>query len=104
MDGITWMHALVVEHAPPGWAELSPEATLLAWAHQSLEFFSAAVQIFEDLAAEDSLRVPRACTGPGAGSELTRGPLVAASRAARRNHVETTADALGSALRVPALR
>lgn len=201
LDGITRLHALVAEHAPPEWADLAPEQVvgqvvvgietdrgpwvsalraagyqvfainplsaaryrdrhstsgaksdagdahvlaeivrldrdhhrpiagdsdladavkLLARAHQSavwertrhvlrlrsalLEFFPAAVEAFEDLAAEDSLRLLGRAPDPARAARLTRAQLVAALRGARRHHVEARADALLSVLRAPGLR
>jgi transposase len=201
LDGITRLHALVAEHAPAAWAELSPEQAagqvavgietdrgpwvtalraagylvyainplsaaryrerhstsgaksdagdahvlaeivrldrehhravagdsdladsvkLLARAHQTavwertrhvlrlrsalLEYFPAAVQAFEDLAAADALALLARAPDPGRAAKLTRGQLVAALRAARRHHVEAKAEALQSVLRAPALR
>jgi transposase len=103
-----------------GDSDLADAVKLVARAHQSavwdrtrhvlrlrsalLEFFPAAVEAFEDLAAEDSLRLLGRAPDPARAAKLTRGQLVAALRAARRHHVEAKADALGSVLRAPALR
>ncbi|MDT5027970.1 MAG: hypothetical protein QOE61_4396, partial [Micromonosporaceae bacterium] len=59
---------------------------------------------FEDLAAEDSLRLLGRAPDPARAAKLTRGQLIAALRAARRHHVEAKADVLLTALRAPALR
>jgi transposase len=69
-----------------------------------LEYFPAAVQAFEDLAAPDALSLLARAPAPGQAAKLTRGQLVAALRAARRHHVEAKADALLTVLRAPALR
>jgi transposase len=103
-----------------GDSDLADAVKLVARAHQSavwdrtrhvlrlrsalLEFFPAAVGAFEDLAAEDSLRLLGRAPDPVRAAKLTRGQLVAALRAARRHHVEAKADALGAVLRAPALR
>ncbi len=201
LEGITRLHALVAEHAPPAWADLPPEHVadqvivgietdrgpwvtalraagyqvfainplsaaryrqrhstsgaksdagdahvlaeivrldrdhhravagdsdlaeaikLLARAHQTavwertrqvlrmrstlLEYFPAAVQAFEDLAAPDALSVLGRASNPDRAAKLTRGQLVTALRTARRHHVEAKADALLAVLRAPALR
>src|SRR5664279_3037880 len=54
-----------------------------------LEYFPAAVEAFEDLAA---------------AAKLTRSQVVSALRAARRHHAEVKADALLAVLRTPGLR
>jgi len=201
LEGITRLHALVAEHAPPAWADLPPEHVadqvivgietdrgpwvtalraagyqvfainplsaaryrqrhstsgaksdagdahvlaeivrldrdhhravagdsdlaeaikLLARAHQTavwertrqvlrmrstlLEYFPAAVQAFEDLAAPDALSVLGRASNPDRAAKLTRGQLVTGLRTARRHHVEAKADALLAVLRAPALR
>lgn len=98
-------------HRPvAGDSDLADAVKLLARAHQSavwertrhvlrlrsalLEFFPAAVQAFEDLAAEDALRLLGRAPDPARAAKLTRGQLVAALRASRRHHVEAKADAL----------
>jgi transposase len=103
-----------------GDTDLADAVKLVARAHQSavwdrtrhvlrlrsalLEFFPAAVGAFEDLAAEDSLRLLGRAPDPARAAKLTRGQLVAALRASRRHHVEAKAEALLTALRVPGLR
>jgi hypothetical protein len=69
-----------------------------------LEFFPAAVEAFEDLAAEDSPRLLARAPDPARAAKLTRARLVAALRGARRHHVEAKADALLTVLRAPGLR
>ncbi len=200
LEGITRLHALVAEHAPPAWSELAPEQVanhvivgietdrgpwvaalraagyqvfainplsaaryrqrhstsgaksdagdahvlaeivrldrdhhraiagdsdladavkLLARAHQSavwertrqtlrmrstlLEYFPAAVEAFNDLAATDALALLARAPDPARAAKLTRGQLVTALRAARRHHVEAKADTLLAVLRAPAL-
>lgn len=108
-------------HRPiAGDSDLADAVKLLARAHQSavwertrhvlrlrsalLEFFPAAVEAFEDLAAEDSLRLLARAPDPARAAKLTRAQLVAALRGARRHHVEAKADALLTVLRAPGLR
>ena len=107
-------------HRPvAGDSDLADAVKLVARAHQSavwdrtrhvlrlrsalLEFFPAAVQAFEDLAAEDSLRLLGRAPDPARAAKLTRGQLVAALRAARRHHVEARADALGTGATCPGI-
>jgi len=200
MEGITGLHVLVAEHAPPAWSELTPEqlannvivgietdrgpwvralraagyqvfainplsaaryrqrhstsgaksdagdahvlaeivrldrdhhraiagdsdladaVKLLARAHQSavwertrqtlrmrstlLEYFPAAVEAFNDLAATDALALLARAPDPARAAKLTRAQLVSALRATRRHHVEAKADTLLAVLRAPAL-
>jgi len=108
-------------HRPvAGDSDLADAIKLLARAHQTavwertrqvlrlrsalLQYFPAAVQAFEDLAAPDALSVMGLAPNPDQAAKLTRGQLVAALRAARRHHVEAKADALLAVLRAPALR
>jgi len=108
-------------HRPiAGDSDLADAVKLLARSHQTavwertrhvlrlrstlLEYFPAAVQAFEDLAAPDALSLLVRAPAPGRAAKLTRGQLVAALRAARRHHVEAKADALLTVLRAPALR
>ncbi len=103
-----------------GDSDLAEAVKLLARAHQTavwertrqvlrmrstlLEYFPAAVQAFEDLAAPDALLVLVRAPDPDRAAKLTRGQLVAALRTARRHHVEAKAGALLTVLRAPALR
>jgi transposase len=108
-------------HRPvAGDSDLADAIKLLARAHQTavwertrqvlrlrsalLQYFPAAVQAFEDLAAPDALSVMGRAPNPDQAAKLTRGQLVAALRAARRHHVEAKAEALLAVLRAPALR
>jgi len=108
-------------HRPvAGDSDLADAVKLLARAHQTavwertrqvlrmrstlLEYFPAAVQAFEDLAAPDALSVLGRAPNPDRAAKLTRGQLVAALRTARRHHVEAKAGALLTVLRTPALR
>ncbi len=103
-----------------GDSDLADAVKLLARAHQTavwertrqvlrmrstlLEYFPAAVQAFEDLAAPDALSVLGRAPDPDRAAKLTHGQLVAALRSARRHHVEAKADTLQAVLRAPALR
>jgi len=108
-------------HRPiAGDSDLADAVKLLARAHQTAvwertrqvlrlrstlrEYFPAAVEAFEDLAAPDALALLARAPDPARAAKLTRGQLVAALRAARRHHVETRADTLLAVLRAPALR
>ncbi len=106
--------------AVAGDSDLAEAIKLLARAHQTavwertrqvlrmrstlLEYFPAAVQAFEDLAAPDALSVLGRASNPDRAAKLTRGQLVTALRTARRHHVEAKADTLLAVLRAPALR
>lgn len=103
-----------------GDSDLADAIKLLARAHQSavwertrhvlrmrsalLEYFPAAVQAFEDLAAPDALSVLRRASNPDQAAKLARGQLVAALRSAHRHHIDAKAEALLKILRAPALR
>jgi hypothetical protein len=108
-------------HRPiAGDSELADAVKLLARAHQTavwdrsrhvsrlrsllLEYFPAAVEAFEDLAAADALAVLGRAPDPARAAKLTRAQLTTALRAARRHHVEAKAEALLALLRAPALR
>ncbi len=100
-----------------GDSELADAVKLLARAHQTaiwertrhvlrlrsalLEFFPAAVEAFDDLAAADALSLLGRAPDPARAAKLTRGQLTAALRAARRHHAEARADALLAVLRAP---
>jgi len=106
--------------AVAGDSDLADAVKLLARAHQTavwertrqvlrmrstlLEYFPAAVQAFEDLAAPDALSVLGRAPSPDRAAKLNRGQLVAALRTARRHHVEAKAGVLLTVLRAPALR
>ena len=64
-----------------------------------LQYFPAAVEAFEDLAAPDALSVLRRAPNPDLAAKLTRVQLVAAPRSARRHHVEAKAGVLLKVLR-----
>jgi hypothetical protein len=69
-----------------------------------LEYFPAAVEAFEDLAAADTLILLGRAPSPARAAKLTRSQVVSALRAARRHHAEVKADALLAVLRTPGLR
>jgi transposase len=68
------------------------------------EYFPAAIEAFEDLAAKDSLLLLARAPSPARVAKLTRSQVVSALRAARRHHPEAKADALLTVLRAPGLR
>ena len=69
-----------------------------------LDYFPAAVEAFEDLAAADTLILLGRAPSPARAAKLTRSQVVSALRAARRHHAEVKADALLAVLRTPGLR
>jgi transposase len=103
-----------------GDSELADAVKLLARAHQTAvwertrhvlrlrsvlrEFFPAAVEAFDDLAAADALSLLGRAPDPVRAARLTRSQLTAALRAARRHHADARADALLAVLRAPGLR
>ncbi|MCJ0902603.1 IS110 family transposase [Rhodococcus sp. ARC_M6] len=108
-------------HRPiAGDSDVAEAVKLLARAHQSAiwdrtrhvlrlssvlrEFFPAAIDAFEDLAAVDSLRLLARAPDPVLAAKLTRSQLIAALRTARRHHAEAKANTLLAVLRAPALR
>ena len=68
------------------------------------EYFPAAIEAFEDLAAKDTLLLLARAPSPARVARLTRSQVVSALRAARRHHVEAKADAVLAVLRAPGLR
>ena len=68
------------------------------------EFFPAAVEAFDDLAAADALSLLGRAPDPARAAKLTRAQITAALRAARRHHAEARADAMLTVLRAPGLR
>jgi hypothetical protein len=68
------------------------------------EYFPAAIEAYEDLAAKDTLLLLARAPSPARVAKLTRSQVVSALRAARRHHVEAKADALLAVLRAPGLR
>jgi len=108
-------------HRPiAGDSDLADAVKLLARAHQTAiwertrhvlrlrsvlrEYFPAALEAFEDLAAKDTLTLLGRAPDPARAAKLTRSQLVAALRADHRHHVEAKAAILLTVLRAPALR
>ena len=103
-----------------GDTELADAVKLLSRAHQTAiwertrhvlrlrsvlrEFFPAAVEAFDDLAAADALSLLGRAPDPARAAKLTRAQITAALRAARRHHAEARADAMLTVLRAPGLR
>jgi len=103
-----------------GDSDLVDAVKLLARAHQTAvwertrqtlrlrsvlrEYFPAAIEAFEDLAAKDALLLLGRAPSPARAVKLSRGQVVSALRAARRHQIETKADYLLTALRTPSLR
>ena len=103
-----------------GDTELVDSVKLVARAHQTAiwertrqvlrlrstlrEYFPAAIEAFEDLAAKDTLLLLARAPSPARVAKLTRSQVVSALRAARRHHVEAKADAVLAVLRAPGLR
>lgn len=106
--------------AVAGDSDLADAVKLLARAHQTAvwertrhvlrlrstlrEYFPAAIEAFEDLAAQDALKFLERAPDPGRAAKLSRSQLMVLLRAARRHHVEAKADVLLAVLRAPALR
>jgi len=106
--------------AVAGDSDLADAVKLLARAHQTAvwertrhvlrlrstlrEYFPAAIEAFEDLAAQDALKFLERAPDPGRAAKLSRSQLLVLLRAARRHHVEAKADVLLVVLRAPALR
>lgn len=67
------------------------------------EYFPAAVEAFDELAAADSLELLAKAPDPTSAARLTRPQIEAALRRAHRHDVEAKAVALQAALRVPGL-
>jgi hypothetical protein len=110
------------EHHRPiaGDSDLADAIKLVARAHQTAiwdrtrqvlrlrsllrEYFPAALEAFDDLAAKDALLLLGRAPSPARAAKLTRGQVVSALRAAHRHQVQAKADALLAALRAPGLR
>jgi hypothetical protein len=69
-----------------------------------LEFFPAAVEAFDDLAAADALSLLGRAPDPARAAKLTRTQITAVLRAARRHHADARAGVLLAVLRAPGLR
>ena len=72
--------------------------------HQLREYFPAALDAFEDLAAADTLELLAAAPDPESAARLTAGHVAAALRRARRRGVPARAAAITAALRSEQLR
>jgi transposase len=66
--------------------------------HALLEFFPAALEAFEDLAAPDTLELLAKAPDPGTAARLTRPQVTAALRRAHRRNVVERAEEIHSAL------
>jgi transposase len=67
------------------------------------EYFPAALEAFEDLAAPDTLELLAAAPDPDRAGRLSRSRIAGALRRARRRDVEAKAQAIQGALRAPQL-
>jgi hypothetical protein len=68
------------------------------------EFFPAALDAFEDLAATDTLELLNRAPDPEAAARLSRSQITAALKRARRREVPAKTEKIQAALRAPALR
>jgi transposase len=68
------------------------------------EFFPAALQAFDDLAAADTLELLGRAPDPDRAARLSRSQLVGALRRAKRRNIDARAAQLQAVLRAPALR
>ena len=67
--------------------------------HQLREYFPAALDAFEDLAAPDALELLGKAPDPARAARLTRAQVSAALKRARRHHIADKTDAILAALR-----
>jgi transposase len=67
--------------------------------HQLREYFPAAIEAFEDLAAPDALELLGKAPDPGRGARLTRAQVAAALKRARRRDIAGKTTAILAALR-----
>ena len=67
--------------------------------HQLREYFPAALEAFEDLAAPDALELLGKAPDPACAARLTRAQVSAALKRARRHHIADKTDAILAALR-----
>jgi transposase len=72
--------------------------------HQLREYFPAALEAFDDLAAADTLELLATAPDPASAARLTTGQVTAALRRARRRGVPARAAAIAAALRSEQLR
>ena len=73
--------------------------TLQRLRHQLREYFPAALEAFEDLAAADTLELLGKAPDPGLAARLTRAQISAALKRARRRNIPDKATAILAALR-----
>jgi transposase len=71
--------------------------------HQLREYFPAALEAFEDLAAMDVLELLGKAPDPARAAKLTRAQVSAALKHARRRNIKDKADVILAALRSPQL-
>lgn len=71
--------------------------------HQLREYFPAALEAFEDLAAADTLELPGKAPDPARAAKLTRAQVSAALKRARRRDIAGKTTAILAALRGPQL-
>jgi transposase len=71
--------------------------------HQLREYFPAALEAFEDLAAADTLELLGKAPDPARAAKLTRAQVSAALKRARRRNIADKTDAILAALRSPQL-
>jgi len=71
--------------------------------HQLREYFPAAIEAFEDLAAADTLELLGKAPDPARAAKLTRAQVSAALKRARRHHIADKTTAILAALRSPQL-
>jgi transposase len=67
--------------------------------HQLREYFPAAIEAFDDLAAPDALELLGRASDPARAAKLTRAQVSAALKRARRHHIADKTDAILAALR-----
>jgi transposase len=68
------------------------------------EFFPAALEVFDDLSAADTLELLSRAPDPDRAARLSRAQLAGALRRANRRNIDARAEQLQAVLRVPALR
>ena len=71
--------------------------------HQLREYFPAALEAFDDLAAADTLELLGKAPDPARAAKLTRAQVSAALKRARRHHIADKTAAILAALRSPQL-
>ena len=71
--------------------------------HALREYFPAALEAFDDLAAADTLELLAKAPDPASAARLTRSQISAALKRARRRDIDTKADPIQAALRAEQL-